>query len=430
MPQVITIPYDGQEVGQGYNSETHETVGTALSVANISEDPSVDGQQVTTLFQSVTSQENLMESLGISASLDVRYGLFAGGAKMDFAQSHAVNSYSSFVAGRCVVNNAIRHGHGFSLSETATALVTTQRTDEFKTAFGDMFVRSLKTGGEFDVVARITSVSEEHQTQMSASLHGEYNGLATDVSFSAAFKSATSDSSNHTEVTVFMSQAGGIGEQASFTGSDATKILQRLSEFPAVVHQHPVGFEVELASYNTIPLPIPTAEESQDRQIVLQDCLNQKMVFLKAMTDLDFIMGEDTRIFFDDPPPPADLSMLQGQYRAALNALMAHAIKVSTGQMNPPQTFVANPPPPPLNFKKKKPFVAIPNWGCIEDVERSSADMPSAADLGLNIIYVVGGQGTEDDGNTATNRGNVISIVPPPNQKVPPGYSVTVTDYN
>jgi hypothetical protein len=28
-----------------------------------------------------------MESLGISSSLDVRYGLFSGGAKFDFAQN-------------------------------------------------------------------------------------------------------------------------------------------------------------------------------------------------------------------------------------------------------------------------------------------------------------------------------------------------------
>jgi hypothetical protein len=78
MPQVILIPFDGQEIGQGYNSETRDSVGTGLSVASTFEDPAANGQEVTTTFQSVTSQESLMESLGISASVDVRYGLFSG----------------------------------------------------------------------------------------------------------------------------------------------------------------------------------------------------------------------------------------------------------------------------------------------------------------------------------------------------------------
>src|SRR6266478_3077273 len=111
MPQIIIVPFDGQEIGQGFNSETRESIGTGLTVASIGEDKAANGQEVTTTFESVTSQESLMKSLGISASLDVRYGLFSGGAKFDFAESNAVNSFSSFIAGRCVVHNALRRGH-------------------------------------------------------------------------------------------------------------------------------------------------------------------------------------------------------------------------------------------------------------------------------------------------------------------------------
>ena len=40
------------------------------------------------------------------------------------------------------------------------------------------------------------------------------------------------------------------------------------------------------------------------------------------------------------------------QYRSTLNALMAHAIKVAKGKIDPPQLFVPTALPP-LNFKKK-----------------------------------------------------------------------------
>ena len=175
MAQVIVVPFDGQEIGQGFNSETRESIGTGLMFDAVSEDPAADGQNVSTQFESISTQDNLMEALGMSTSVDARYALFSGGAKVSFAESHAVNSFSSYIAGRCQVQNAIRHGHGFRLTPDAQALVVAGRMDEFKTAFGDMFVRSLKTGGEFYVVARITSVSQDHQQTLAASLNGAYN---------------------------------------------------------------------------------------------------------------------------------------------------------------------------------------------------------------------------------------------------------------
>lgn len=351
MSQIIRTPFDDHEIGQGFNIDSRERVGTGLTVATVSEDPNVNGQVVRTSFQSVTTQESLMEALGISASVDARYGLFSGDAKLNFAQSHAVNSFSSFVAGRCEVHNATRHGHGFALTEEARALLSDPK--QFRAAFGDMFVRSLKTGGEFYVVARVTSASEAHQSKVAASLHAEYNGLVAAGTFKTAFETATSETSGQTEVMVVMSQSGGIGSQASFTGPDATKVLERLSQFPQSVHEHPVGYEAELATYDTIPIPVPTPEETQDRDIVLIDCLTQKMRFLKALSDLQFAQGPNGTVFFEDLPSAAELGIIESEYRRALNGLMAHAIRVATGKMNPPQLFEANPNPRPVVFKKR-----------------------------------------------------------------------------
>jgi hypothetical protein len=351
--QVIAIPFNDQQIGQGFNFESRESVGTGLTVTSISEDPNADGQIVRTSFNSVSTQESLMESLGISVSADVRYGLFSGGAKFDFAQSHAVNSFSSFIAGRCEVHNATRNGRGFQLTPDAQALVNSENMKDFKTAFGDMFVRSLKTGGEFYVVAQITSVSEEHQSKMAASLHGEYNGLVAGGSFKASFDTAMKETSSRSQITVFMSQAGGIGAQTSFTGPDATKILERLSVFPQSVHEHPVGYEAVVATYDTIPILVAPPEEREDRNIVLADCLAQKSSLLKTLSDLDFLLGPDAGVFFENIPSQAELIKLQGEYRTTLNALMAHAIKVAGGRMEPPQLFVANPSPPPLSVKKR-----------------------------------------------------------------------------
>ena len=229
MSQTILVPFNDQQIGQGFNFDSRESLGTGLSVAKISDDPNANGQIVRTSFRSVSTQDSLMESLGISVSADARYGLFSGGAKFDFAQSHSVNSFSSFVVGRCEVHNATQHGNGFQLTRDAQELVAAGNTTDFKTAFGDMFVRSLKTGGEFCVVAQITSVSEAHQSKMAASLHAECNGLVASGSLKASFDTAMAETSGRSEITVFMNQAGGVGGQVSFTGPDATKILRASS---------------------------------------------------------------------------------------------------------------------------------------------------------------------------------------------------------
>jgi hypothetical protein len=297
---------------------------------------------VSFLGKSERPQDSLMETLGITASADVRHGLISGGAKMAFAESHAVNSFSSFIVGRCEVRNAVRHGSGFQLTPVAEALARSGNMTAFKTAFRDMFVRFIKRGGEFYVIARITSSSEEHQTTLAASLHAEYNGLATSGSVSAEFKNATKETHNRTEVAVSMNQAGGIGSQLSFTGMDALKVLERLSQFPQIAHEHPVAYEVELATYDTIPIDVAPPEEREDRNTVLRDCLPQKMGFLKPCQICNSCSVRVERCFFDDLPPNTELAKMEGHYRKALNSLMAHAIESESGRMNPPQMFEAN----------------------------------------------------------------------------------------
>jgi PASTA domain len=374
--QIITIPFNDQEIGQGFNRETGESIGTALSVANISEDPFTDGQKVFTSFQMVTDQDSLKESLGISAELDARYMLFSGDAKVSFTETHAINSCSTFVAGRCLVKNSQRHGHGFQLTKPASDVLnqdTASGSNRFKTAFGDMFVRDLNTGGEFLVIARVTSISEDHQRTLATSLTAAYNGLAAGGSFQADFTSAMQETKNHTEVAVWMTQSGGIGAQGSFTGPDATKILNRLSAFPESVHEHPVGYETVLATYDTIPLPVPPILVREAYELVLADCLQQKMGFLKALSDLDLAGSENGPLLFDGLPSNDDLTRMKGQYRTALSALLSHAIQVATGQMDPPQMFVANPAPPAFSFKKKL-FVPTSLQVQMPDVTKKNPD--------------------------------------------------------
>jgi hypothetical protein len=441
MPQVMTIPFDNQEIGQGYNSQTRENVGTALTFTGPSEDQVAPGQQATTTFEIVSDQESLVHSLNVSGDVSAHYMLFSADAKLAFSDDHAVNSYSSYIVGRSIAINAERRGHDFKLTSDAEPILhMPDGMKEFNTAFGDMFVRSLSTGGEFLIVARITSTSEEHQQKLTASLHGEYNGLAVGISFNAAYSNAMSETSNHTDVTVWMHQGGGQGDDFTFTGLDATKILAQISKLPTFAHQNPIAYEAELAAYNTIPIPVPSLEEREDQALVLADCAQQKIGFLAALSDLELASSNETSMLFDDLPSKDDLNHMKGQYRTTLDALMSHATLVATGRMDPPQLFVANPAPPAINFKKK-PFVSPPaplpppQTVQVPDVTRMSVDeaVQTLTQAGLetqtqqedvtflwyqlNTVHTLGGPditakiiGTVPDAGAIENPGTVIII--------------------
>lgn len=359
MKQTKVVAFNDHQIGQGYNSQTQERVGTPLIVEKSGEDPLTDGQKVDNSFELVTTQESLMTALGIDVSVDARYGLFSGGAKMSFAENHAVNSFSSYLVARCLVQNATRYGQGFRLTPEAKALLDSQRLADFQTAYGDMFVRSLKTGGEFYAIVRVTSTSSQDQQSVSASLQAEYNGLAASGSFSAAFKDSTERTHGETSVTVWTSQAGGQGDQASYTGQEAAQVIARMKEFPGIVHQHAAGCLAELATYNTIPLPLPTEEELEAREMALRDCVSQKMKLLTAIQDIGFALNpDDAKKYFVAVPSKDVLLQASDKYRAALSLLLSHAIKVSTGKIKDDgQWMWVRPADLPVLELQKKEFV-------------------------------------------------------------------------
>src|SRR5262245_34245087 len=176
IPQVRRILFNGEEIGMGFNSESGLAVGTALEGFTVDSDPVSPGGEVFATVTIVETHESLMDCMGLSFEAQGRYGFLSGGAKVNYAESSSFNSTSTFLVAKCVVRNALRRGRGFRVIEDpAKQLLDSLRFEEFKTAFGDSFVRGLQTGGEFYTVIRITSFSTTTQSKLAAALHAEYN---------------------------------------------------------------------------------------------------------------------------------------------------------------------------------------------------------------------------------------------------------------
>ncbi|RWP39335.1 MAG: hypothetical protein EOR04_23380 [Mesorhizobium sp.] len=274
--QIRRVIFNDEEIGMGFNSDTGLAVGTALEGFSIGVNPAAPGAEVVASISIINTHEELQKSLGMSLEAHGRYGFFSGSAKAEFAESARYNSTSTFLVARVVVENPLTRGKGFQVTVPAGELLNPSRVTEFKTAFGDSFVRGLQTGGEFYAVVRITSVSEATQSSLSAALGAEMNGLMASGGFKAAFETANSNEKTRTEFHAMMYQkAGSAAEIAPTVGID--EVLRRYRDFPSIAKATAAAYEAEIASYDTLPLPVPSAQETEDFLFALADTREKKL---------------------------------------------------------------------------------------------------------------------------------------------------------
>jgi hypothetical protein len=421
--QVRFLPFTESEpeIGMGFNSDTGVFLGTALNFPPPTEDPVDDGQVGVAEAIKIDSQEEIMESIGASFSGDGRYGLITASAKMDFARSSSFNSTSTFVLARSRVSNAIRRGHQFQVTDPANKLLVSNREDEFKSAFGDSFVRGIKTGGEFFAVMRVTSLHTETQQTLSATLAGAVNGIFAAGEFKAQFDEANRHDEKKSEFFVTFYQASGLGITASTTLS-IDDILKRLKDLPSIVHDHPVGKEVEVATYDTVPIPLQTPEERTDFRLALDDADAKRLEFLQKKNDIEF--AGSNSLFFVDLPPADRLQAASTTYTRALNAVMLHAMGLANGTITPPVFFdlakanITLPTDIQLPFKRKSGAPPPPELVAVPDLTGKHVGFDDSFELANALGLGIHPRNTK---STNDNRRNfeIFAQDPPPSNGIP-----------
>ncbi|WP_336770913.1 PASTA domain-containing protein [Bacillus bombysepticus] len=352
MPQIYFKEFNNEEIGMGFNSQSGIVVGTALDIGEITENKVTPGMQVQSEITIVNSHEELMDKLGMSFEAQGRYSAFSSSFKAEFSESSSYNSTSTFLIARCIVTNSFIRGRNFRVKPEAEALLKSNRFNEFYTAFGDSFVRGLQTGGEYYCIIRITSIDIKTQSKLAATLKAEFSGLVTDGSFKSEYSKVNMSSVTKSEYTAIMYQRGGKGEQITPV-VEINEALNRYKHFPIFALQNPVGYETEIASYNTIPLPLPTHEEQEDFNLALRDAREKKLYYLQKKNDLEF--ASRNQDFFENLPDNEIIQEAIITYTRLSAAVMEYGIRLSRGEIKQPTLFV--PPikePAPIKLKRVK----------------------------------------------------------------------------
>lgn len=343
--QVRRLTFNDEEIGMGFNSQSGLAVGTALEDFTVEENKVATGGEVTAGFSIISTHEELQSSLGMSFEAEGRYAFVQGSVKAKFSEQTNYNSASTFVVAQVVVENPLRRGKDFKVKGAAEDLLKSNQLEVFQTAFGDSFVRGLQTGGEFYAVIRITSVSTSTQMDLAASLQADYNSGFAHAKFTADFEKANKSASTKSEFTATMYQRAGAGPETSPTVT-LDEVLTRYKDFPAIAARSASAYETEVATYDTLPLPLPTPVEQEVFLQALADARDKKLRFIQMRNDIEMAIGFQE--FFEDPPSPQILSNAIVTYTRLLNAVSRHAVSLSKGEINPPQFFDASSLNPPL----------------------------------------------------------------------------------
>jgi hypothetical protein len=332
--QVRRLNYNGEDIGMGFNSDTGLAVGTALDFTPPQE---VLSQEAQSDISIITSHEELMSKLHMSAQLEGRYSFVSAGGKVDFAKNTQYNSSSTFVVGNMVITNTVSRGKDFRPKAEIQNLLAPGQTDAFERAFGDSFVRAHFKGGEFYAVMRLTSVDAKTESNLAITLHAEAQGAVASGSFQGQLNQANSSENTCTDFSVQFYQKGGAGEDEIGTTLDVEEIKKRLKTFPDAVKNHAFPYFIEVATYDTVPVPVPSKEQQEDFLLALNDADQKKLKFLQLKNDCEFAAEHPE--FFSNPPTKPVLLAAAETFLQLVNGAIDHAVKLSNGQLNPPTLF-------------------------------------------------------------------------------------------
>lgn len=288
--QSTNIPWaQGMNYGMGVNLLNGDIPGKAVNSGEITGPTQAGGQTTRYNLSLINSFEELYSSIGISVEASGHYGLFSASGKFSYAKESKINSQSTFLLARCVVENAFTQTEDAQIKPEASKLLEQGKTDEFQQRYGDGFVRGMQTGGEFFAVISITSSSREEQESIAASLQAKYGGIFASVEVDVNIDSKTKSKIAKSELTVSTYQKGGSGDDQGLT-ADIEAVMARLKAFPTQVKNNPVPYDVQVASYNTLALPEgPNPIDIQAQKDALVDYERIHLKLLTLRNEIEFL---------------------------------------------------------------------------------------------------------------------------------------------
>jgi hypothetical protein len=204
-----------------------------MGVAVIPDEARIDalnaGQKVSYDVAIIESASELSSALGISASAEMRYGLFSASGSLELSEKAQYKTAATYVLARCNVENAPVQLFDPAAKESAVKLK--DNPSNFRRAFGDTFVRAAIAGGQFYALLEIIHKDTQKQKSLAASIQAEYNGYIGSAEAKFEMKKETQQLTRESSFRILQYQASGQDVETTLV-QDTNAVIERLKAFP------------------------------------------------------------------------------------------------------------------------------------------------------------------------------------------------------
>lgn len=276
---------EGMRFGMGMDRLTEQVRGQALEFDEIQRRDG--GQQVRPNVQMIQEQSQLQESMNISVAASVRYGMASVDARMDFAKSHAVNSFSQYILFKCTVRNPAAYMVRPRLSAIAQE-VYGKNPEEFRAVFGDSYIDEIFSGGDFYGLFVMETKDERTKEELGAKLSAKVNGLMVGGEINAEFKNVTEEFQGKTTTTIDAIINGGAAQANPTDVEDLRNLYQ---SFNKSVLDSPIDYQASLKEFKYLPMPSgPTWVENIARQHTIETCGRYVIDALATRSNVEYLL--------------------------------------------------------------------------------------------------------------------------------------------
>lgn len=315
----------GMRFGMGVDSTTQEVRGNAIIFDGEASSGS-DGQETTSVFKKIESQESLMEELNISVSASLSMGMFSADTKTDFARKHSVNEYSIYMLLKCTASNPARVMVNPRLSESAKQLYLSNPED-FRALYGDSYIDTIQSGGEFFGLLIFHTKDEKSRSDLSVSFNASFGTFFAGGDIDVNVKSVVEQAKKESTLEIRTIMTGGSGVQ---NPSDLQGLIKLYNEFNQIVKQHPVDYTAGLKDFKYLPLPPGnTWVDTLVRRNTVETCGRYVLDGIPLRNKIDYILSNPEQF------EAFDAAKLK-EYDAQINGLLgrwaerAYACSAST----------------------------------------------------------------------------------------------------
>lgn len=235
-------------LGQGYATAMNAGLDMALNILTTSN----DGTHTSTRIMLALSLQELAESLSTKQSAGIGFlDVFGIEEKTEFATSLRISTYSL-----CIVVHAKKYTSTSCVKKefTPEAIKLIPHNEEsaslFARYYGDTYVNSISTGGEYIGVLHFECSSRREQEKLEQSLKA--SGILKDVQLGAETQDAINKAIDNTKVTCIFSQYIS-GLKNPETPGNAKELVDFARRFASTNLDSPTTIAIDLMGYEHVP---------------------------------------------------------------------------------------------------------------------------------------------------------------------------------